>query len=104
MTLYDLIWLVPLFPLAGAAFNGFVGNRRGLSKKVTHTVALAGSGLAWLWGWGAVVQWWPTDGPHHTHVVRVFDLDRGGERCRWSGAAPPRSRSTPPSSSTRCRR
>ena len=50
MKLYDLIWLVPLLPLLGAIFNGFVSNRRGLSKAVTHTVALLGSGLAWLWG------------------------------------------------------
>jgi len=50
MKLYDLILLVPLFPLIGAAFNGLVSNRLGLEKKVTHTVALIGSGAAWLWG------------------------------------------------------
>ncbi len=58
MSFYDLIWLVPLFPLLGAAFNGLVSNRLGLEKKVTHTVALLGSGAAWLWGWAAVIQWY----------------------------------------------
>ena len=34
MNFYDLIWLVPLFPLIGAVFNGLVSNRLGLEKKV----------------------------------------------------------------------
>ena len=46
MKLYDFIWLVPLFPLMGAIFNGFVSNRRGLSKKTTQSVALLGAGAA----------------------------------------------------------
>ena len=78
MKLYDLIWLVPLFPLLGAAFNGFVSNRRGLSKGVTHTVALLGSGLAWLWGWAAVIQWYLTEDSHHPYVVRVYEWITGG--------------------------
>ena len=43
MKLYDLIWLVPVFPLIGAAFNGFVSNRLGLKKSVTHTVPCVSS-------------------------------------------------------------
>ncbi len=78
MKFHDLIWLVPLFPLLGAIFNGFVANRRGLSKTVTHTAALLGSGLAWLWGWAAVVQWYLTEDRHHPHVVTVFDWISGG--------------------------
>jgi NADH-quinone oxidoreductase subunit L len=78
MKFYDLIWLVPLFPLLGAAFNGFVSNRRGLSKGVTHTVALLGSGLAWLWGWAAVIQWYLQEDIHHPYVVRVYEWITGG--------------------------
>ncbi len=55
MKFYDLIWLIPLFPLVGAIVNGLVTNRLGLKKSVTNTVALTGSGLAWLWAWAAVV-------------------------------------------------
>jgi len=78
MPFLDLVWLVPLFPLLGAAFNGLVSNRRGLSKSVTHTVALLGSGLAWLWGWAAVVQWALTVDGHQPHVVNVFTWITGG--------------------------
>jgi NADH-quinone oxidoreductase subunit L len=78
MKLYDLIWLVPLFPLRGAAFNGLVSNRRELSKNITQTVALLGSGLAWLWGWASIIQWCLNEDIHHPHVVRVFDWITGG--------------------------
>jgi len=78
MKFYDLIWLIPVLPLLGAIFNGFVSNRLGLSKSVTHTVALLGSGLAWLLGWGAIVQWILDLGIHHTHIVRLFSWIQGG--------------------------
>ena len=78
MKLYDLIWLIPLFPLAGAIINGLVTNRLGLKKPVAHTVALIGSGLAWLWGWGAVVQWMRDVGYHHAHVVSLYTWIPGG--------------------------
>jgi len=77
MPFLDLIWLVPLFPLLGAAFNGFVSNRRGLSKSVSQNVALAGSGFAWLWGWAAVVQWYLTT-DHQPYVVTVWEWIAGG--------------------------
>jgi NADH-quinone oxidoreductase subunit L len=78
MALYDLIWLVPLFPLLGAAFNGLVSNRLGLSKGVTHSVALLGSGLAWLWGWAAVIQWFFNEDVHAPYVVAAFEWINGG--------------------------
>ena len=79
MKLYDFIWLVPLFPLMGAIFNGFVSNRRGLSKKTTHTVALLGAGAAWLYGWAAVIQWFFTEDRTTPYVVKVFTWISGGD-------------------------
>ncbi len=79
MKLYDFIWLVPLFPLMGAAFNGFVSNRRGLSKKTTHTVALLGAGAAWIYGWAAVLQWFFTEDRTQPYVVQAFTWITGGE-------------------------
>jgi len=79
MKLYDFIWLVPLFPLIGAIFNGFVSNRRGLSKKTTQTVALLGSGLAWIYAWASVVQWYFTEDRTVPYVVRAFTWITGGE-------------------------
>ena len=78
MKFYDLIWLIPLLPLAGAVVNGLVTNRLGLKKSVTDLVALLGSGLAWLLGWAAIVQWAFELGIEHTHVVRVFGWIQGG--------------------------
>ncbi|MCK5377094.1 MAG: hypothetical protein KAJ97_08440, partial [Acidobacteria bacterium] len=78
MKLYDLIWLIPILPLLGAIINGLVSNRLGLSKAVTNTVALLGSGLAWILGWAAIVQWVLELGIHHTHVVRLFTWINGG--------------------------
>ena len=79
MKLYDFIWLVPLFPLIGAAFNGFVSNRRGLSKQTTHTVALLGAGAAWIYGWAAVLQWFFTEDRTKPYVVKAFTWITGGE-------------------------
>ncbi len=78
MRFHDLIWLIPLFPLAGAAFNGLVTNRLGWSKKTANVVALLGSGLAWLWGWAAIAQWAFTEGIEHVHVVSLYDWIVGG--------------------------
>jgi len=89
MKLYDLIWLVPLFPLIGAAFNGLVSNRLGLKKSVTHTVALIGSGAAWLWGWAAVIQWYLNEDFHHPYVVKAFTWITGGDLTILDGRVMP---------------
>ena len=78
MKLYDFIWLVPLFPLMGAIFNGFVSNRRGLSKKTTQSVALLGAGAAWIYGWAAVLQWYFTEDHTKPYVVKAFTWITGG--------------------------
>jgi len=68
----DLLWLIPLIPLLGAAVNGLIGNRRGWSQHATTRVALAGSGLAMLAGFAAIADWALTVGTHAVHVNRVF--------------------------------
>jgi NADH-quinone oxidoreductase subunit L len=85
MKFYDLIWLVPIFPLLGAIFNGLVSNRLGLKKAVTERVALLGSGLAWLWGWTAIIQWLIDLGPGTQHVVTAFSWISGGKLPLFSG-------------------
>ena len=89
MSFYDLIWLVPVFPLIGAAFNGLVSNRLGLEKKVTHTVALIASGLAWLWGWAAVIQWYFTEDITKPYVVKAFTWISGGDLTIFGGRVVP---------------
>jgi NADH-quinone oxidoreductase subunit L len=85
MKFLDLIWLIPLFPLAGAVFNGLVTNRLGLKKPVAHTVALLGSGLAWLWGWGSVLVWYFGEDIEKSYVVKVFSWIQGGELTIFGG-------------------
>jgi NADH-quinone oxidoreductase subunit L len=74
----DLLWIIPLLPLAGAIVNGLVGNRRGWSKATTSRVALVGSGLAMLAAFGAIADWWTTVGLHAIHVNRLFTWIPGG--------------------------
>ncbi len=68
----DLLWLIPLFPLLGAAVNGLVGNRRGWSRRTTSAVALTGSGLALAAALAAIVDWAASVGTAAVHVNRVF--------------------------------
>ena len=103
MSFYDLIWLVPIFPLVGAAFNGLVSNRLRLEKKVTHSVALIASGLAWLWGWAAVIQWYLTEDITKPYVVELFTWISGGELAIFGGRVVPLESLRPRSRSTRCR-
>jgi NADH-quinone oxidoreductase subunit L len=73
----DLIWLVPLFPLAGALVNGIGTFRPGWTKNHASITALLGSGLAWIVGWAAVADWFP--GRHAgPHVVTLYDWVLGG--------------------------
>ncbi|HYI94647.1 MAG TPA: NADH-quinone oxidoreductase subunit L [Bryobacteraceae bacterium] len=41
------LWLIPIFPLAGAAINGIFGRR--LSKSITNVVAIGSVLLSFLW-------------------------------------------------------
>ncbi len=89
MSFYDLIWLVPLFPLAGALVNGLVTHQMGLKKSVANTIALLGSGLALIWGWAAVLQWYFTEDHTVSYVVKVFTWISGGDLPLLSGGTAP---------------
>jgi NADH-quinone oxidoreductase subunit L len=47
MNAYFHLWLIPGLPLAGAAINGLLGRR--YSRRTVSAVALASSGVAFLW-------------------------------------------------------
>ena len=89
MSFYDLIWLVPLFPLAGALVNGLITHQLGLKKSTANIVALVGSGLAWLWAWAAVLQWYFTEDHTVSYVVKVFDWISGGNVPLLNGGTAP---------------
>src|SRR4051812_49547151 len=48
------IWLIPLFPLAGAALMLFFGRR--VAKGVVNAVCVGSVGLAVVFGFGAIFQ------------------------------------------------
>src|SRR5215207_1956404 len=55
--MHRLIWLVPLLPLAGAAFNGILGRRFRFSERLIGAVAVGSVALAFLLSVGAVVSY-----------------------------------------------
>ena len=56
-TINRLIWLVPLLPLAGAAFNGILGRRFRFSERLIGAVAVGSVALAFLLSVGAVASY-----------------------------------------------
>jgi NADH-quinone oxidoreductase subunit L len=50
----NLIWLIPLFPLVGAAIQLFFGRR--LSKKAVSAVSVGLPGLSFIWAVGCLFQ------------------------------------------------
>jgi NADH-quinone oxidoreductase subunit L len=55
--MFRLIWLVPLLPLAGAAFNGLLGRRLRLSEGAIGAVAVGSVALAFLLSLAAVYSY-----------------------------------------------
>src|SRR4029453_2897753 len=54
MDFLKLIWVIPLFPAAGAVINGLLGKR--LPKRLIDIVACGLVGLAFIFALGAVNQ------------------------------------------------
>ena len=62
----DKIWLIPLFPALGAAFQLFLGRR--VSKKIVSLVSVGLPGLAFVWALGCV--WQLMGKPEHTYALK----------------------------------
>ena len=81
----NLLWLIPLFPLLGAAVNGLIGNRHGWSRRQTSLVALLGSGLALAAALAAIADWALTVGTHAVHINHLFTWIPAGEMTTEGG-------------------
>jgi NADH-quinone oxidoreductase subunit L len=61
--MYRYIWLVPLFPLVGAAINGLLGRKFRFSERLIGSIAVGSVALAFLLSVAAVVSYgtgvWP---------------------------------------------
>src|SRR5258708_499462 len=55
--MYRYIWLIPLFPLLGAAINGLMGRAFRFSEKVVGGIAVGSIALAFLLAVGAVYSY-----------------------------------------------
>jgi len=67
----DYIWLIPIFPLLGAATQLFLGWR--LSKNAVTAVSVGLPGVALLWALGCVVQLLGLpEGSHHVFVKTLY--------------------------------
>ena len=67
MNFLELIWLIPLFPAAGALLNGVVGKR--LPKRLIDFVACGLVGVAFVFSVGAVRQL--INLPEHERLFRI---------------------------------
>ncbi len=65
------IWLIPLFPLAGAATMFFVGRR--ISNKAVSLVGVGSVGLAMVFAFGAIVQLILRDPAQRVVEIVLFD-------------------------------
>src|SRR3954471_22826854 len=68
----DLIWLIPLLPLAGAAINGLLGIRA-FSKQTAGLVACAAMGAALALSLNAFWQLLGVSPEARDHVVTLAD-------------------------------
>src|SRR3974377_1144791 len=67
MSFLNLIWLIPLFPAAGALLNGVIGKK--LPKKYVDAIGCGLVGLAFLFSLGAVFQL--SSLPSEERLIRV---------------------------------
>ena len=76
MNFLDLIWLIPLFPAAGAVINGLFGKR--MPKNVVGAIACGVVLIAFLLSLGAVWQLSQLPAEERSHTVNVYEWINAG--------------------------
>jgi len=75
---FDLVWLLPLFPLLAFALIVLFTNR---NRLLSTWIAWIGIGLAWILGWIIVYQTWQLTGsltpPHDNYQVLMYSIPTG---------------------------
>src|SRR5688572_21321082 len=84
MNFLDLIWLIPLFPAAGAVINGLFGKR--LPKNVVGMIACGVVLIAFILSVGAVWQLPQLPAEERTHTVNVYEWINAGPAQTKAGA------------------
>src|ERR1051325_3532754 len=70
MNFFNLLWLIPLLPLIGAAINGFFGRR--LSKTLIGVVAAGAVFVSFVISVGAFWQMLQLKDPHDLPVITNY--------------------------------
>jgi NADH-quinone oxidoreductase subunit L len=83
MNFLDLIWLIPLFPAAGAVINGFFGKR--MPKNVVGAIACGVVLIAFIFSLGAVWQLSQLPAEERSHTVNVYEWINAGPAQTKSG-------------------
>lgn len=81
MNFLDAIWLIPLFPAAGAVINGLFGKR--MPKSVIGLIACGAVLISFIFAAGAVYQLSQLPGEERSHTVKVYE---------WINAGPAQTR------------
>src|SRR5262245_49458835 len=76
MNFLDLIWLIPLFPVAGFIINGLIGKR--LPKTAIGVIACGAVLLSFIFAAGAVFQLLQLDPEHRSHTVKLYEWINAG--------------------------
>src|SRR5215211_2847321 len=85
MNFLDLIWLIPLFPAAGAAINGLFGKR--MSKTLVGIIACGAVLISFVFAASAVYQLAQLPGEERSHTVKVYEWINAGSAQTGSGVA-----------------
>ena len=87
MNFLELIWLIPLFPAAGALLNGVLGKR--LPKRIIDALGCGLVGMAFFFSLGAVLQLMKFPSEERIFRVNVFTWISAGLGELHSGQVSP---------------
>jgi len=83
MNFLDLIWLIPLFPAAGAVMNGLAGKR--MSKTAVGMIACGAVLVSFILSAGAVAQLAQLPAEERSHEVNLYEWINAGPAHTKSG-------------------
>jgi NADH-quinone oxidoreductase subunit L len=85
MNFLDLIWLIPLFPVAGFIINGLFGKR--MPKSAVGTIAAGAVLISFILAVGAVYQLSQLPEHERSHEVKVYEWINAGSAVTTGGQA-----------------
>src|SRR5687767_2631333 len=84
MNFLNLIWLIPLFPVAGFLINGLLGKR--MHKTMVGVIGAGAVLLSFFVSLGAVYQLIQLEPEHRSHTLKLYEWINAGPAHTGSGA------------------